>query len=1114
MTYRGSRAVLAAMMVVGVLAFVPAARARSWQAVVSDSSVGSSDAAQIDLGTGTVTTFGTDGPAGLGVAFAPDADTGLIVDAAATGTAGQVTPVDLSTGSAFARASIDIPNSPGNFVAVSPDGRLAYVTDPQDGKVFPLDLTTSPATVGAPLSVGGNPEGVAFAPDGATAYVAENANTGGAAELIPITVATGALGTPITGLGPHPFSIAVTPDGRLALVGDSGNGDVYPVSLPGGAVGTPIAIGGSVHGIAVLPDGSAAYAANGSSATPIALPSLTAGSPIMMTGGAFAVAATPDSRTVYVTNDTGATVTPVEVASGTAGTPITGVGSTPRGIAITPDQAPAAAFTVGAASPGVATAFDASASTVRYGTIASYAWNFGDGQTETTTSATTTHAYAAPGSYQATVTETDSDGTSVSGEVYTGQSAASVGGPSAQTSRTVVVTNAPAPAVTLSASSLDFGSLGVGAPSDPLSVTVSNTGSAALHPAHASVSGRDAGDFAVTGDSCGGQTIAAGASCVLTVVFTPATAGARSAQLALGDDASGSPQTVPLAGVGVSTGAITGTVDDGSRTGHPPLAGASVQICHSTLTDCAGLFTDAGGHYRLDGLAPGRYEVTIDPPSGSTLSEGSRVADVLAGQTTDALTVLGHNAPLPADVGITSELGSSHGGDPTIFWNAPFQIDLPAINPLPAHGTPDTSVATLIIVELTTAGTDQTVLGSTLSYLQTYDHAGNPSDGIVLDSALPGLVPGGFDFIIGGLAAPLGQPVLTSGTILAAATQASAQSTGLNELAHGAMTLHIIGLRASATTASSARTHRARPIASAADDCSEARDQLQAAQEAYDSALRDYGSLEYEIDHPGLVSLYQLERIEADAKIALNNLNSVKQGLLDAESFADSSCDDPAEPPPPQACDYGDVFTAELTCPAGGLYTDPSGLVTTTHGVPIEGARVVLQRSATATGRFLAVPNRSVFMSPSNRRNPDHTDIDGHFGWDVFPGFYRVSATRRGCVGTATSPSRPVPPPVSDLHLTLRCPGLRRAPTILTIVGQRVRGPDTIIRVRARARHGHPIGPVELTVDGRTVARAFLDPRVGDATLIAPTHLRRNARVVVRYGGDALHAPASRLDRH
>ncbi len=1092
------------MIVLGGLVFVPAAWAGSWQALVSDASLGSSDATQIDLGTGTATAFGTDGPAGLGVAFAPDANTGLIVDAGATGAAGQVTPVDLSSGMAFARASIDIPNSPGNFVAVSPNGRLAYVTDPQDGKVFPVDLTTSPATVGAPLSVGGNPEGVAFAPDGATAYVAENANTGGAAELVPITVSTGALGTPITGLGPHPFSIAVTPDGRLALVGDSGNGDVYPVSLPSGVVGTPIAIGGSVHGIAVLPDGSAAYAANGSSVTPIALPGLSSGSAIAMTGGAFAVAATPDSRTVYVTNDTGGTVTPIDVATGSAGTAVTGVGSTPRGIAITPDQAPVAAFTVGPASPGIATAFDASSSTVRFGTIASYAWNFGDGQTETTSSPTTTHAYAAPGSYQATVTETDSDGTSVSGEVYTGQSAASVGGPSAQTSRTVVVTNAPAPAVALSVSSLDFGSLGVGAPSGPLSVTVSNTGSAALHPAQATVSGPAAGDFAITGDSCDGQTVAVGASCVLTVVFTPATAGARSAELALSDDASGSPQTVALGGVGVSTGAITGTVDDGSRAGQPPLAGAAVQICHSNLTGCAGLFTDAGGRYQLDGLAPGRYEVTIDPPSGSTLSEGSRVADVLAGQTTDALTVLGHNVPLPAAVGITSGLGSSHGGNPTIFWNAPFQINLPAITPLPARGAPDTTVATLIIVELTTAGTDQTVLGSTLSYLQSYDHAGNASAATVLDVALPGLVPGGFDFIIGGLAAPLGQPVLTSGTSLPAATQVSAQSTGLNKLAHGAMTLHIIGLRTDAT-ASSAHTKPERRLGRA-DDCSTAGSAVELALAEYHDDLDAYHeALQASIDYTG-TNEAEINYLEGQVHEAGVELNSAEQAVLEAETVEQSTCTGQPITPRPPPCD---VFTVEIGCSGNGpVYTDPSGFLTTTRGVPIAGARVVLKRSATATGPFRAVPNRSVFMSPANRRNPDHTDIDGHFGWDVFPGFYRVSATRRGCVGTATSKARPVPPPVTNLHLTLRCPNLRRTPTTLTITGLRARGPDTVISVRARARRGHPIGLVELTVNGRTVARAFLDPRGGDATLIAPTHLRRNARIVVRYGGDGLDAPS------
>ena len=61
---------------------------------------------------------------------------------------------------------------------------------------------------------------------------------------------------------------------------------------------------------------------------------------------------------------------------------------------MTPDQAPVADFTVASAPPGSPTRFDASTSTVRYGTIASYAWDFGDGSAvQTTTAPTTEHTY-------------------------------------------------------------------------------------------------------------------------------------------------------------------------------------------------------------------------------------------------------------------------------------------------------------------------------------------------------------------------------------------------------------------------------------------------------------------------------------------------------------------------------------------------------------------------------------------------------------------------------------------------------------------------------------------------------------------------------------------------
>ena len=71
-----------------------------------------------------------------------------------------------------------------------------------------------------------------------------------------------------------------------------------------------------------------------------------------------------------------------------------------------PNVAPTAAYSPSAQNLTVA--FDASASTDPDGSIASFAWNFGDGTTGT--GATTSHTYTAAGSYQAKLTVTDDQG--------------------------------------------------------------------------------------------------------------------------------------------------------------------------------------------------------------------------------------------------------------------------------------------------------------------------------------------------------------------------------------------------------------------------------------------------------------------------------------------------------------------------------------------------------------------------------------------------------------------------------------------------------------------------------------------------------------------------------
>jgi hypothetical protein len=114
-----------------------------------------------------------------------------------------------------------------------------------------------------------------------------------------------------------------------------------------------------------------------------------------------------------------------------------------------------------------------------------------------------------------------------------------------------------APGVTLSPSSLSFGSQVVGKASAAQSVTLTNSGNAALSISNIAMGGTNAGDFAQT-NTCPSSpsTLAAGASCSISVTFTPSATGARSAGVQVADNANGSPQTVALSGTGVIAGTV------------------------------------------------------------------------------------------------------------------------------------------------------------------------------------------------------------------------------------------------------------------------------------------------------------------------------------------------------------------------------------------------------------------------------------------------------------------------------------------------------------------------------------------------------------------------------
>lgn len=104
--------------------------------------------------------------------------------------------------------------------------------------------------------------------------------------------------------------------------------------------------------------------------------------------------------------------------------------------------------------------------------------------------------------------------------------------------------------VTLFPVKLNFGSQQVGAASLAQEIKLTNGGAAALTITAIKISGANAGDFAET-NTCG-SSVAGGASCAISVTFTPAATGPRSAAISITDNGGGSPQKVSLAGTGAN----------------------------------------------------------------------------------------------------------------------------------------------------------------------------------------------------------------------------------------------------------------------------------------------------------------------------------------------------------------------------------------------------------------------------------------------------------------------------------------------------------------------------------------------------------------------------------
>jgi len=119
------------------------------------------------------------------------------------------------------------------------------------------------------------------------------------------------------------------------------------------------------------------------------------------------------------------------------------------------------------------------------------------------------------------------------------------------------------PAVTLSPTSVTFASTPIGTTAAAQIVTVKNTGTAALSITNIEITGTNFGDF--NGTSTCSSTLAAGATCTVSLTFEPTAAGTRTATLSVLDNAGTGTQTAAITGTGASAATLTVSVSPTSE---------------------------------------------------------------------------------------------------------------------------------------------------------------------------------------------------------------------------------------------------------------------------------------------------------------------------------------------------------------------------------------------------------------------------------------------------------------------------------------------------------------------------------------------------------------------
>lgn len=189
-----------------------------------------------------------------------------------------VSVIDLGPDGPTLRATVEVPNSifgPPTNLAVTSDNRLALVAEavmidpdasppkfiPSD-KLHVIDLEADPPRVIDTLAVGSQPSGMSISPDGRLALVANRAET--SVSVLSITGKQVRFEGKVE-TGDQVTHVAFTPDGKRAMINKASTDQVSFLAIDGAEVtliGPDLAVGDYPYNADISPDGRLAIVAN------------------------------------------------------------------------------------------------------------------------------------------------------------------------------------------------------------------------------------------------------------------------------------------------------------------------------------------------------------------------------------------------------------------------------------------------------------------------------------------------------------------------------------------------------------------------------------------------------------------------------------------------------------------------------------------------------------------------------------------------------------------------------------------------------------------------------------------------------------------------------------